>query len=74
MYGYYRLRVILLSLGVVLGFGSGIAHVFGYRHHHHHHDCAEHGWSWDRAPWDAPAPAPAERPAPKSAPAPGPVQ
>jgi hypothetical protein len=42
----YHFRVALLTLGVVLGFGSAIARFgFGYRfghdchhHHHHHHD------------------------------------
>lgn len=28
----YRLRIVLLALGVVLGYGSAIAHGF---HHHH---------------------------------------
>lgn len=38
----YRLRIALLSLGVVLGYGHAFAH---YRHHDgwharaHHHDC-----------------------------------
>jgi hypothetical protein len=58
MYRYhYRLRVILLSLGVVLGYGSAIAHYAFHRHHpgaYGVHGCAEdHGW-FGRAPW-APA-------------------
>jgi hypothetical protein len=36
----YQLRIVLLALGVVFGYGSAIAH--GFRHHdtshHHHHD------------------------------------
>lgn len=55
----YHWRVTLLTLGVVLGFGSAIARYgFGYHvgpgchdghhgHHHHHdhhgHDCDHHG-------------------------------
>jgi hypothetical protein len=38
----YRLRIVLLSLGVLFGFGSAFAHFSGYRGHrghHHHHDC-----------------------------------
>jgi hypothetical protein len=45
----YHFRVTLLTLGVVLGFGSAIARYgFGYRfghdchHHHHHHDHCEY--------------------------------
>ena len=69
MYRYhYRLRVLLLSLGVVLGFGSGIAHLAGYRDHDHRgaHGCADRGWSWDDAPWQAQAEKPGDgKPAPK---------
>jgi hypothetical protein len=32
----YRLRVALLALGVVLGYGHAFAHT---RHAHHHHAC-----------------------------------
>jgi hypothetical protein len=36
----YQLRIVLLALGVVFGYGSAIAH--GFRHHdgshHNHHD------------------------------------
>ena len=33
----YPLRVVLLSLGVLFGFGSGFAHLsHGHRHHHCH--------------------------------------
>jgi hypothetical protein len=41
----YRLRIVLLSLGVLFGFGSAFAHFSGYRHHHrsHHH----HADCWD---------------------------
>ena len=35
----YRLRIVLLSLGVVLGYGSAIAHAIGHHHHHGHHHC-----------------------------------
>jgi hypothetical protein len=46
----YHVRVTLLTLGVLLGFGSAIARYgFGYRfghdcyhHHHHHHDHCDH--------------------------------
>ena len=50
----YHVKVILLSLGVVLGFGSAIARHYHFRdgHSHHgphghwgHHDC------WHDAPW-----------------------
>ena len=36
----YRLRIALLALGVVFGYGSAIAH---YTHHrgHFHHRCEE---------------------------------
>lgn len=34
----YRLRIVLLSLGVLFGFGSAFAHFKG---HHHHHDCGD---------------------------------
>jgi hypothetical protein len=48
----YQVRVALLTLGVLLGFGGAIARFgFGYRigpdwehhhgHHHHHHECCE---------------------------------
>lgn len=46
----YHVRVTLLALGVVLGFGSAIARYgFGYHfgpdwHHHHGH---HHGWECD---------------------------
>jgi hypothetical protein len=36
----YQLRIVLLALGVVFGYGSAVAH--GFRHHddshHHRHD------------------------------------
>ena len=68
---HHRLRVILLSLGVVFGFGSGIAHVAGYHHRHHHagHDCSDSDWSWDRAPWSS-----TDKPAQNGAPPANPVQ
>jgi hypothetical protein len=43
--GRYRLRIVLLSLGVVLGYGSAVAHFmhwhgygYGYGHGHCRHD------------------------------------
>lgn len=41
----YRLRIVLLSLGVILGFGSGIAHAV---HHHRHGGPWDHGCRHDR--------------------------
>jgi hypothetical protein len=32
-----RALIVLLSLGVVLGFGSGIARLMGHRHGHYGH-------------------------------------
>ena len=37
----YRIRVGLLALGVLLGYGSAIAHFTGHAHHRHHGPC---GW------------------------------
>lgn len=39
----YHLRLLLLGLGVVFGYGSAIAH-FGHHHGHHHFrkHCDEH--------------------------------
>jgi hypothetical protein len=38
MFGY-RLRIALLSLGVLFGFGSAFGH-FAHRHgDYHHHEC-----------------------------------
>lgn len=34
----YRLRIALLTLGVVFGYGSAVAHVLHHHHHHDHHD------------------------------------
>lgn len=36
----YQLRIVILALGVVFGYGSAIAH--GFSHHdrdYHHHHC-----------------------------------
>lgn len=33
----YRLRIVLLTLGVVLGFGSAARQALGYGPHHHCH-------------------------------------
>ena len=52
----YRLRIVLLSLGVLVGYGSGFAHL-AHRHgrfDHRYHDCPH--WSWfDTEPHQAPA-------------------
>jgi hypothetical protein len=40
----FRLRIALLALGVVFGYGSAIAHGFG---HHHCYGSHHHG-RWDR--------------------------
>jgi hypothetical protein len=49
----YRIKVVLLTLGVVLGFGSAIAR---HQHWHHgghaHHDCAHCWGGW--GPWEEP--------------------
>ena len=52
----YPVRVALLTLGVLLGYGSAIAHYgFGYRfghdchHHHAHHGHWDHEHERDRA-------------------------
>jgi hypothetical protein len=42
----FQIRIVLLALGVVFGYGSAIAHGFGHHaddwHHHHDHDrCTE---------------------------------
>ena len=45
---HHRLRIILLSLGVLFGFGSA----FGFSHHHCHHDDGDYDrghaghWEW----------------------------
>jgi len=44
---HYRLKVILLSLGVLVGYGAAAGHAF-YWHEHGHgwyggHHCHEHG-------------------------------
>jgi hypothetical protein len=43
----YRLKVTLLTLGVVLGYGSAFAH-FAWHHHHPgwHHACGTDPWSF----------------------------
>ena len=33
----YNIRIALLGLGVVLGYGSAIAHLAYHRGHDHHH-------------------------------------
>ena len=50
---HHRLRVILLSLGVVLGYGSAYAHLVHAHHGPYAAPCA--GWSWHGfdAPKDA---------------------
>jgi hypothetical protein len=60
---YHRLKVLLLSLGVVLGYGSAIAHFAWHRGHYGwHHACAD-------MPWDAPhESAPKPNPTPQGAP------
>lgn len=52
MFGY-RLRVALLALGVLFGFGSAIRH-FAYGHGHWHDRCGSHAWH-DRKPPEAAA-------------------
>jgi hypothetical protein len=50
MWGYrhQRIKIVLLSLGVVLGYGSALAHFAWHRHHGGwHHGC-------DDVPWSAP--------------------
>ena len=42
----YRLRVVLLSLGVLFGFGSGFSHLAGH-HCHHGRDYGYHA-DYDR--------------------------
>jgi hypothetical protein len=40
----YRFKIALLSLGVVLGYGSAVSH-FMYRHHRgYEHGCHALGW------------------------------
>ena len=41
----YRLRIALLTLGVVLGYGSAIAHAI--RHQDHHYGYQHHCLDWD---------------------------
>ena len=36
----YDIRIALLGLGVLFGYGSAIAH-FAYGHHHWHQHCEE---------------------------------
>ena len=53
---HYRLKVLLLSLGVVLGYGSALAHFAWHRNHRGWHDaCGD--WPWG-APEHAAPPAP----------------
>lgn len=40
MHGF-RIRIALLALGVLFGYGSAIAHAFHARDYHHHHHCEE---------------------------------
>jgi hypothetical protein len=47
--GRYRLRIVLLSLGVVLGYGSAVAHFthwhgYGYGYGHCRHDHGSNGY------------------------------
>jgi hypothetical protein len=50
----HRLKVFLLSLGVVLGYGSALAHFAWHRHlPGWHHDCADSAWDAPRR--DAPS-------------------
>ena len=39
----YRLRVTLLTLGVVLGYGSAAAHLYRHGMHLSHGHCHHHG-------------------------------
>jgi hypothetical protein len=39
----YRMKIVLLALGVVLGYGSAIAHA---AHWHGHHDMHCHDGAW----------------------------
>ena len=48
----YRLRVMLLTLGVVLGYGSAAAHLYHHGMHAGYGHCHRHGHH-DR-PWSAP--------------------
>jgi hypothetical protein len=53
----YRLRIALLSLGVLFGYGSAVAH-FTHRHynrhHGHHDDTCEHDFGWGHMNSDHP--------------------
>jgi hypothetical protein len=65
-YGHYRLRVLLLSLGVVAGYGSAIAHFTWHRHNPGwHHACED--MSWD-APSSSSAPRDGAKTNPSKAP------
>lgn len=61
----YRVKVVLLSLGVVLGFGSAIARQHDW-HHHAHHGPGGWGACWHDAPWSEGAAAPEGAATPKS--------
>jgi hypothetical protein len=66
MYRYrHRFRVILLSLGVVFGYGSAVAHLVWHHGHYGRHDDG-HGWgdTCTEWPWSA-EPVPNGTPAPK---------
>lgn len=55
----YRLKIVLLSLGVVLGYGSAFAHLAWHRGHPGwHHGCFDDPWSSS-----APAASKPEKPA-----------
>ena len=43
----YRLRIALLTLGVVFGYGSAIAHAV----HHHYYDHHDHHGPFHRPCW-----------------------
>lgn len=71
----FRIRVVLLSLGVVLGYGSAIGRAWyghgWYDHHHgHRHDgCRDQGPDHDRDPARGSDAPPAASPRPGAPPA-----
>jgi hypothetical protein len=38
----HRFKIALLALGVLLGYGSGFAHLQHWHHHHGDDDCDSH--------------------------------
>lgn len=62
--GYFRWRIALLTLGVVLGYGSAIAH-FAHWHGHGygHGPCHDH---WSSGRWSDAPPERGQQNSPKS--------